>query len=54
VEDDTALASFLKKGLEAEQHAVDVALDGEEARCAVGESDYDLVVLDLSLRSWMG
>jgi len=49
VEDDTALASFLKKGLEAEHYAVDVAPDGEEARCAVGESDYDLVILDLNL-----
>jgi len=49
VEDDTALASFLKKGLEAEHYAVDVAPDGEEARCAVSESDYDLILLDLNL-----
>src|SRR5215472_5342442 len=49
VEDDAALASFLKKGLEAEHYAVDVAPDGEEARCAVDESDYDLVALDLNL-----
>ena len=49
VEDDTALASFLKKGLEAEHYAVDVAPDGEEARCAVSESDYDLIMLDLNL-----
>jgi DNA-binding response OmpR family regulator len=49
VEDDTALASFLKKGLEAEHYAVDVAPDGEEAGFAVTESDYDLVALDLNL-----
>jgi DNA-binding response OmpR family regulator len=49
VEDDTTLASFLKKGLEAEHYAVDIAPDGEEARCAVGESDYDLIMLDLNL-----
>jgi len=49
VEDDAALASFLKKGLEAEHYAVDVAPDGEEARCAVSESDYDLIMLDLNL-----
>jgi DNA-binding response OmpR family regulator len=49
VEDDTALASFLKKGLEAEHYAVDVAPDGEEAGLAVTESDYDLVALDLNL-----
>ena len=49
VEDDTSLASFLKKGLEAEHYAVDIAPDGEEARWAVHESDYDLVALDLNL-----
>lgn len=30
VEDDAALGSFLRKGLEAEHHAVDTALDGEQ------------------------
>jgi len=49
VEDDTALAGFLKKGLEAEHYAVDVAPDGEEARLSASESDYDLVALDLNL-----
>ena len=49
VEDDAPLASFLKKGLEAEHYAVDIAPDGEEARQAAGESDYDLLVLDLNL-----
>ena len=49
VEDDTALAGFLKKGLEAEHYAVDIAPDGEEARLSVSESDYDLVALDLNL-----
>jgi DNA-binding response OmpR family regulator len=49
VEDDTALASFLKKGLEAEHYAVDVANDGEDARWMACESDYDLIILDLNL-----
>jgi len=49
VEDDIALASFLKKGLEAEHYAIDIAPDGEEAGCAVYESDYDLIMLDLNL-----
>lgn len=48
-EDDTALASFVKKGLEAEHYAVDVSADGEQARAMAGEFDYDLVVLDLTL-----
>ena len=49
VEDDAPLASFVKKGLEAEHYAVDVAGDGEEARLRAGESDYDLLILDLNL-----
>jgi DNA-binding response OmpR family regulator len=49
VEDDAPLASFLKKGLEAEHYAVDIAPDGEEARYAVCEADYDLIILDLNL-----
>lgn len=48
-EDDTALASFVKKGLEAEHYAVDVSADGEQARAMAGELDFDLVVLDLNL-----
>jgi DNA-binding response OmpR family regulator len=49
VENDAPVASFLKKGLEAEHYAVDIAPDGEEARYAVCEADYDLLILDLNL-----
>jgi len=48
-EDDAALASFVKKGLEAEHYAVDVSGDGEQARAMAVEFDYDLVVLELNL-----
>jgi two-component system copper resistance phosphate regulon response regulator CusR len=48
-EDDAALASFVKKGLEAEHYAVDVSGDGEQARAMAGEFDYDLLTLDLGL-----
>ena len=48
-EDDTALASFVKKGLESEHYAVDVSADGEQARSMAGELDFDLVVLDPNL-----
>ncbi len=48
-EDDTALASFVRKGLESEHYAVDVSADGEQARAMAGELDFDLVVLDLNL-----
>jgi len=49
VEDDTALAGFVRKGLEAEHYAVDVSNDGEQARVLASELDDDLLVLDLNL-----
>jgi len=49
VEDDAALSSFIKKGLEAEHHAVDGALDGEQGLSMATGIDYDLAVLDLNL-----
>ncbi len=48
-EDDTPLAGFLRKGLEAEHYAVDVASDGVMASELAIAYDYDLVVLDLNL-----
>jgi DNA-binding response OmpR family regulator len=48
-EDDTALAGFVCKGLEAEHYAVDVSNDGEQALALATELDYDLPVLDLNL-----
>lgn len=49
VEDDAPLANFVKKGLEAEHYAVDIASDGEEGQLRACESDYDLLVLDINL-----
>src|SRR5450755_3152062 len=49
VEDDAPLASFLRKGLEAEHYTVDIAPDGDEARWMASECDYDLMILDLNL-----
>ncbi|HZW81157.1 MAG TPA: response regulator [Candidatus Deferrimicrobiaceae bacterium] len=48
-EDDAALASFVRQGLQGEHYAVDVAMDGEQARAMGSETDYDLVILDLNL-----
>jgi DNA-binding response OmpR family regulator len=48
-EDDPAVATFVKKGLEAEHYAVDVTHDGEQARTMATEMDYDLFMLDLNL-----
>ena len=49
VEDDKPVASFVKKGLESEQYAVDLAWDGEDAQSLVSEANFDLVILDLIL-----
>ena len=49
IEDDAALSSFIRKGLEAEHHAVDAALDGEQGLSMATGIHYDLTVLDLNL-----
>lgn len=49
VEDDKHLARSIKRGLEAEGFAVDVALDGVDGLWRAKEGDYDVVVLDIML-----
>ncbi len=49
VEDDAPLAGFVRKGLEEEHYAVDVASDGEQGRAMAEDFSYDLMVLDLNL-----
>jgi len=49
VEDDAALSGYIRKQLEAECHAVDAAMDGEQGQSMAIGIDYDLVVLDLTL-----
>jgi DNA-binding response OmpR family regulator len=48
-EDDGPVASFLKAGLETEQHSVEVAADGREAERRALHEEYDLMILDLGL-----
>jgi DNA-binding response OmpR family regulator len=48
-EDDKPVAMFLRKGLEAENYAVDVATDGKGALFMATEYEFDLVILDLNL-----
>ena len=48
-EDDEALARFVRQGLEAEHYSVDVLPDGEQARTAATQFEYDVVILDLNL-----
>jgi DNA-binding response OmpR family regulator len=49
IEDDTALASFIRKGLEAEHYAVDTAFTGDHGCGVAMEFDIDLLILDLNL-----
>lgn len=49
VEDERRLANIIKKGLEEEGFAVDVAYDGEEGQYLAESETYDLIVLDIML-----
>ena len=52
-EGDTALSSFVRKGLEAEHYAVDTCSDGSETAFLWQQFGYDLLLLDLSLPAGM-
>ena len=49
VEDEKKVAAFIKKGLEEETYAVDIAADGEEGLYLGEQNQYDLIILDLML-----
>lgn len=49
VEDDPRIASFVKRGLEAEGHTVDLAGNGEDALAMARAVHYPLAVLDRML-----
>jgi len=49
VEDEKRVAQFLRRGLEAEAMAVDVAFDGNEGSALACANEYDAIVLDLML-----
>jgi len=52
-EGDSGIASFLRKGLEAEHYAVDVSADTPETAFLAHQFCYDLLVLDLNLNGGM-
>ena len=54
VEDEKRLAAGLKKGLEAEGFAADVALDGIDGLWMARENPYDAIVLDIMLPGMNG
>ena len=49
VEDETKMAALLKRGLEEEGYAVDVAATGTDGLWAGTENPYDAIVLDVML-----
>jgi DNA-binding response OmpR family regulator len=49
VEDDRSIGAFLRRGLEAEGHALDWAQNGRSAIETASLVDYDSVILDLTL-----
>src|SRR3989338_5116787 len=49
VEDEKKVAGFIKKGLEEESYAVDVAYDGVEGEYLAATNEYDVVILDIML-----
>lgn len=54
VEDEQRMADLLRRGLEEEAYAVDVAHDGAEAVWLGSENDYDAIVLDIMLPGYDG
>ena len=49
VEDEKKVASFIKKGLEEEGYAVDLAADGETGLLMGLDDVHDLIILDINL-----
>lgn len=47
IEDEPRIASFIRRGLEEESYAVDVASDGEEGFSWLSNFSYDLIISDV-------
>ena len=54
VEDEKNVAAFIRKGLEEEFYAVDVAEDGAEGFLMATSNEYDLMILDIMLPGMNG
>lgn len=54
VEDESAMASLVKRGLEEQGHSVDVVDNGPDAVWMATENDYRVVVLDAMLPGFSG
>lgn len=49
VEDEHKIAGALKRGLEQERYAIDIAYDGEDGLASARAENYDLILLDRML-----
>jgi DNA-binding response OmpR family regulator len=49
VEDEHRIAASIKKGLELETYAVDLAYDGQEGYDLASSEEYDVIILDLMI-----
>src|SRR3989344_3243526 len=54
VEDEHRIANSIKKGLEQERYAVDVAYTGSDGFDLVSTEDYDGIILDIMLPEMNG
>jgi len=54
VEDDLSVAQFIRRGLQEERYAVDVASDGQEGLLLSRGTNYDLLILDVMLPKLQG
>ena len=54
VQDDARIASFIKRGLEADGFAVRTASDGADGLRLTESSNFDLIILDLLLPTVSG
>lgn len=54
IEDEPKVAAFIKRGLEEQQHNVEVAYDGNAGEKMVTQHPYDLLILDVMLPGMNG
>ena len=54
IEDETKVASFLRKGLQQSGYEVDIAANGEEGQDKFRAGEYDLILLDLVIPEMSG
>ena len=49
VEDEQAVAGFIKKGFESENFVIDIAYDGKTAQMFFAKNSYEAIILDVNL-----